>query len=420
LLVVAGLSGCGPAPSPTASASPDLYLTDAAYRRAELVSSLVNPRNGYSELRLTHYESGGAADWARLPEWNPPAVPLSLDALAGGTATRSGAARTLTIGEDARAGSDAALRALGEEAFFRYPMQLADAAAGLGSRENAELYGLWVDDSHGVGGLVQVTLPDGQTELAQTCSTCHATSRGGVLVAGASNERLDWGALVVDTTPASSGAAAPLAWGPGRLDVTTATGAEPCRIPDLRPVRWQTHLHQDATVEQRDVAMLAIRIETLMITSHNAVVRPPREIALGLALFIRSLADALPRSEPTTPAEMRGGTIFAEQCASCHAEPGLTGPPVPLDVVGTDPTLGLSLNRGTGTYRVPTLRGLGTRGPLLHDGTLAGPAALLDAARLAPDYRGGLHGPGPIVGHPFGLGLDAAEREDLLAFLGTL
>jgi hypothetical protein len=93
---------------------------------------------------------------------------------------------------------------------------------------------------------------------------------------------------------------------------------------------------------------------------------------------------------------------------------------VPLDVVGTDPTLGHSPSRGTGFYRVPSLHGLGTRGPLLHDGTVPSVDVLFDPSRLAPGFAGGLHGPGPIEGHAFGLDLGADDRDALLAYLKAL
>ena len=76
--------------------------------------------------------------------------------------------------------------------------------------------------------------------------------------------------------------------------------------------------------------------------------------------------------------------------------------------------------RGTGTYRVPSLHGVATRGALLHDASLPGPAELLDPARLRPSYAGGRRGPGAVPGHVFGLDLGDADRGDLLAYLGTL
>ncbi len=100
--------------------------------------------------------------------------------------------------------------------------------------------------------------------------------------------------------------------------------------------------------------------------------------------------------------------------------PGFTGAPVALSGIGTDPTLGRSADRGTGTYRVPSLRGVGSRGPLLHDGTLPSLGALFDPARLSPAFVGRLHGTGPVRGHIYGLALSDSDRQALLSYLEHL
>jgi hypothetical protein len=80
---------------------------------------------------------------------------------------------------------------------------------------------------------------------------------------------------------------------------------------------------------------------------------------------------------------------------------------VPLDRVGTDARVGLSSERGTGTYRVPSLRGASARGALLHDLSVPSLEALLDPARTAG-------------GHVFGKNLDAAARAALLDYVKAL
>jgi mono/diheme cytochrome c family protein len=416
---------CGQAPPPAQSVP---YLADPAFRRAELVASLVNPANGYSALRLAHYESGDAGDWSRLPEWNPAVEAISateLDAPTGASAdVMSATAEPLSL-PSVTSADDPALLALGEAAFARYPTQLAPYfGVGLASREAATRYGLWVDDARGVGGLVRARMADGTVALAITCSTCHAKrAQDGAWSAGLPNAQLDVGAAMLAANgalldPAYASAAA--LWGPGRLDVTTTTGTEPARIPDLRPVRWLTYLQQDATLHARDLTTLAIRIETLVIASNEQAVRPPRIVALALAAYVSSLASTLPSVDAAAASSPRGATLFASQCTGCHGPPALTGEPVPLATIGTDPVLGMSPDRGTGHYRVPSLHGVGTRGPLLHDGTVAGVDAMFDPARLDASYTGRLHGTGAVPGHPFGLDLTPADRAALVAYLGAL
>jgi hypothetical protein len=112
--------------------------------------------------------------------------------------------------------------------------------------------------------------------------------------------------------------------------------------------------------------------------------------------------------------------VFSRDCAGCHLPPAFTGAPVPLAVIGTDPMLGLSPSRGTGTYRVPSLHGVGSRGPLLHDGTIPSIEALLDPSRVTASFAGRLHGPGSVPGHRYGLELSGADRAALIAYLRVL
>jgi mono/diheme cytochrome c family protein len=312
------------------------------------------------------------------------------------------------------------LEALGEEAFFRYPAQLAPPLAAPLTRARAERYGLWLDDARGAGGLVRAEAATGAV-LAMTCATCHADVVAGRLVAGLPSARFDLGRLVDDVgAPEAAQSERLLAWGPGRADVTTPEGGLPERISDLRPTGWLTHLQYDATVRQLDVVSLAIRVETLIIAAHGEAIRPPRIVALALARYLWSLGDSLPFVPDLPDAKSPGGALFAAQCAGCHAGSGFTGAPRLLAEIGTDPALGLSPDRGTGMYRVPSLRGVSARPTLLHDGTLTDVASLLDPARLGDGFQGGARGPGAVRGHEFGLTLPASDRAALVDYLKSL
>jgi mono/diheme cytochrome c family protein len=402
------------------------YLGDPRFRRRELEASLVDKSNAYSQLRLLHYASGRQGDWDALPAWNPRVEPVTAAELASPGDVRAkrklgSAARPIALPTQSAPSLDS-LRTVGEEAFFRYPTQLASGTEHvLQSADAAQQYGLWVDPEYGVGGIVRAEMADGSTAFAFTCASCHASRASGSLRVGVANAALDLGRMAADAEGRDSARRKMLlAWGPGRLDVSTAEGTEPIRITDLRPVKWLTHLHQTATVEQRSLTSLAIRIETLIITSHDQVVRPPREISIGLAVYLWSLASSLGPSLAPTPEAKRGRELFDAECRDCHGLDGYAGRPVPVNEVGTDPRVGLSKTRGTGMYRVPSLRGVSTRGPLLHDASLTGLHDLFDPARTGPEYRGGRHGPGAVMGHTFGLDLTVDQRSDLLAFLATL
>jgi hypothetical protein len=90
--------------------------------------------------------------------------------------------------------------------------------------------------------------------------------------------------------------------------------------------------------------------------------------------------------------------------------------------VGTDSTLAMQTRRDTGFYKIPSLRGVWYRNAFGHGGQAETLEEWFDPARLKSDYvpKGSHIGPGPIQGHAFGLGLPAADKLDLIAFLRTL
>jgi hypothetical protein len=93
--------------------------------------------------------------------------------------------------------------------------------------------------------------------------------------------------------------------------------------------------------------------------------------------------------------------------------------------VGTDPELALKTRKGTGFYKIPSLRGLWYRPLLLHDGSVASLEEMFDPNRLSAEHvPGGWKGPGvskrAVPGHPFGLGLPPEEKSALLDFLRSL
>lgn len=96
-----------------------------------------------------------------------------------------------------------------------------------------------------------------------------------------------------------------------------------------------------------------------------------------------------------------------------------------LDVsVGTDTELAMKTRRGTGYYRVPSLRGVWYRGPFEHSGSLATLEDWFDMKRLKADFvPTGYRGMTPtraVLGHEFGLKLKRQEKAALIAFLNTL
>ena len=163
----------------------------------------------------------------------------------------------------------------------------------------------------------------------------------------------------------------------------------------------------------------------------------------ALAQYIYSLA---PPANPNQPdaRTRRGQEVFtASGCARCHTPPLYTAnqlvpadgftPPADhlkrydiLDArVGTDPALTMTTRRGTGYYKIPSLKGVWYRGPFEHSGSVATLEDWFDPRRLRDDYvPTGFKGFGvttrAVKGHPFGLALSADDRAALIAFLKTL
>ncbi|HEV8392748.1 MAG TPA: di-heme oxidoredictase family protein [Vicinamibacterales bacterium] len=231
----------------------------------------------------------------------------------------------------------------------------------------------------------------------------------------------------------------------------------PAKIPDLIGIRDRkyidhtaTHLHRNAGDFMRYAALVSFA-ETSDFGSYHMLAagtrrpqrRVPDDALYALAMYVYSLQ---PPPNPNSMDERAraGQKIFArEGCVQCHTPPLYTSnkvtlaqgfaapgsPPAGLDVlpitVGTDPGLALDTRKGTGFYKVPSLRGVWYRGHYLHDGAAASLEEMFDPDRVKDTHvAGGWKLPSetshPIKGHPFGLLLDPSERAQLLAFLRTL
>lgn len=231
----------------------------------------------------------------------------------------------------------------------------------------------------------------------------------------------------------------------------------PTKIPDLIGIEGRKYIDHTATHQHRGIgdlmryAALVDYAETvdfgpyhmLAAGTRRVSARLPDEALYGLALFIYSLKPP-PNPNPVDANAQAGQKIFArEGCPTCHTPPlytnnkltlakGFRPPkeaPRSLDLlpvtVGTDAGLALQTRKGTGYYKVPSLKGVWYRGHYLHDGSAASLEEMFDPDRLNETHVRGGYSPagaktGAIPGHEFGLKLDAVERQQLVAFLRTL
>ena len=215
------------------------------------------------------------------------------------------------------------------------------------------------------------------------------------------------------------------------------------QIPDLIGVGERRFLDHTGLVQQRSIADLMRYVA--IVQGANAFDRfgdfhlvdpvpDPTKMeryrdeqlsALGRYLYsLKPPANPHRRNRQTT----RGQRVFSrEGCNACHTAPLYTSnaltPVAGFDIpaehlsrytiinrsVGTDPELAMRTRKGTGYYKVPSLKGVWYRGPFQHAGAVKSLDEWFDPARLAR-----------VPGHPFGLELKLEDRLALIAFLKTL
>lgn len=256
---------------------------------------------------------------------------------------------------------------------------------------------------------------------------------------------------------------------PSGVNVRQGTSAiYPVQIPDLIGVKDRLYLDHTGLQQNRSIADLmrydAINNFIEEVTDYDGF----RPLTLGsklptikelmdspsgsrasdqelyaLALFLYSLQPP-PNPNHFDAAAANGKKVFErEGCNGCHTAPLYTNNVLTLaaafkapaedrgkyrilDVsVGTDPFLATRTRRGTGYYKVPSLKGVWYRGPFEHNGSVATLEDWFDARRLRDDYiPTGYKGYGSttrgVKGHEFGLRLTLKDKESLIAFLKTL
>jgi hypothetical protein len=240
----------------------------------------------------------------------------------------------------------------------------------------------------------------------------------------------------------------------------------PAKLPDLIGIKERRYLDASGLVQHRSIGDLmryaALNQGMDMLARYGDFVPAgdTREVGGGfferavgarytdeqlyaLALYIYSL-EPPPNPNEGAALAVRGQQVFeAEGCGTCHTPPlytnnaltpapGFTVPErhvakfqILRRSVGTDPTLTQATRRGTGYYKVPSLKGVWYRGPFEHNGSVATLEDWFDPRRLRDDYvPTGWKGYGvttrAVPGHEFGVKLSAEDKRALIAFLETL
>ncbi|HSF22891.1 MAG TPA: hypothetical protein VLE20_01605 [Blastocatellia bacterium] len=232
------------------------------------------------------------------------------------------------------------------------------------------------------------------------------------------------------------------------------------RILDLNGIKDRRYIDHTGTHVNRgpeDIARYAILVNTADDGSigpykffneqqRKLTTRFSDEALYALGKFVYSL-EVPPSPNKMDDVARRGEEVFKrEGCSMCHTPPLYTNNMlIPADGftprgddprtqrlhimkgvrVGTDPSLALKTRKGTGYYKVPSLKGLWYRGLLEHSGSIASLDEWFDPRRLRDDYvPSGWKGPGvktrAVKGHEFGLELSGEDKRALIAFLKTL
>lgn len=250
---------------------------------------------------------------------------------------------------------------------------------------------------------------------------------------------------------------------PGVYMRTNTSLLYPVKIANLVGIKDLKYFDRTATARHRDISDLMRYIGSIADVTdaltvygegsngrlnpenlgiRNGMKRTPDALIYALALYIYSLQ---PPSNPNAfdDEARRGQHIFeGERCVQCHTPPLYTSnkltlaagfQPTPdetrqLDIVnmsvGSDSGLALLTRKGTGFYRVPSLRMIWTNTCFLHDGSIGSLEEMFNPERLNPEFRSSNWSantpPHAVPGHPFGLSLSAQDQAALVKFLRTL
>ena len=364
------LNSCGTS-APVADEAQQ-YMDDSEYRRTVIESSLWLPELPYSQSLLSNYSLGNMG-WDLLPLMNTPLNDVPMPET-----------------------TDEWL-ALGKRVFYELPMRRDGYLTWVA--QSPELWtkvGLEPNEDGKITGLVTSKSLNGNIHHAVSCAFCH-THKG---VEGRGNPEVNLGeARALFAEAVGNEDTVGRTWGKGRIDVTDDGVNGPTRIPNLWGVKYASHLNHAGVIEVSSPATLAMRFETQYILGHRMESRPARQLTWALAQYVLSLRAPAPRGVATKA----DTAAFTKHCSSCHnPDNGYAGGLVPAQALNSDDTVAHTPDRGTGYYKVPSLRGVSNAGPFLHNGRFETLRELMAS------------------GHPAGVVLDSNTQEKLVNFLNSL
>ncbi len=201
------------------------YLTDRAWRRQHLETSLWRPELPYARKRLDSYglERGG---WDKLQTITPTVAPVRADGQASDVHNDGQNLLPQQLPTTVEG-----WRALGKEVFWKMPMRRDAYMEWIAQRpELWDDVGLQTDQDGNIRGLTRFEDARGNQRVGLTCGICHGDNG----VAGKAARQLDLGharalfSQALGNTPGTFEN-----WGPGRVDVTSDSVDDPLTIKNL-------------------------------------------------------------------------------------------------------------------------------------------------------------------------------------------
>jgi hypothetical protein len=249
---------------------------------------------------------------------------------------------------------------------------------------------------------------------------------------------------------------------PGVMHRHGSNVGHPTSIPDLFDLKDRKYFDRTGLLQHRDITDLmlyaALNQGLDFYNDYGGFVPRPRPEhpekssierysdpqLYALAKYIYSLRSPANPNPGSPELIKKGKDVFTrEGCIDCHTPPLYTnnkltpakGFNVPAEhfkrydiydeSLETDPGLALYTRRGTGYYKVPSLRGAWNRTAFLHSGYFAALEDMFDQKRLQGDYVPTGYKPSSvstmaITGHKYGLDLNNDDKKALIAFVKSL
>jgi hypothetical protein len=249
---------------------------------------------------------------------------------------------------------------------------------------------------------------------------------------------------------------------PGVMHRHGSTVGYPTSIPDLFNLKDRKYFDRTGLLRHRDITDLmlyaALNQGLDFLNDYGGYIPRPRPDKpeqsvverysdaqlFALAKYIYSLKSPANPNPASPDLIAKGKQIFMDEgCVDCHTPPlyssnKLTpakGFKIPAghfsqydiydESLETDPGLALYTRRGTGYYKVPSLRGAWNRTAFLHSGYFATLEDMFDKKRLQSDYVPTGYKPAAlktmsVTGHKYGLDLNEGDKKALIAFVKSL